>query len=219
MQRSGFDSRRYQIFWEVVGLERGPLNLVSTIEELLGRKSSGSDLEIREYGRRDPSRWPRGSLYPQKVGTNFTESGGRSAGIVRSRTQATEFSSVRNGCIRLRIRTRGILFWNVRKFRKRGTRYFSGRTQFHEIKSLIISFPVTKAPEFILPIKCFQSEPAVVYHIRIKHLYIAFSTISMARPETAENDNAICSWKWKKPHSPIYVDIKGRQASASVFHV
>jgi hypothetical protein len=23
----GFDSRRYQIFWEVVGLERGPLSL------------------------------------------------------------------------------------------------------------------------------------------------------------------------------------------------
>jgi hypothetical protein len=29
-----------------VGLVRGPLNLVSTIEELLGRKSSGSDVEI-----------------------------------------------------------------------------------------------------------------------------------------------------------------------------
>jgi hypothetical protein len=38
-----------------VGLERGPLSLVSTIEELLGRKSSGSDLEVWEYGRRDPS--------------------------------------------------------------------------------------------------------------------------------------------------------------------
>jgi hypothetical protein len=41
---------------KVVGLERGPLSLVSTTEELLGRKSSGSDLENREYGRRDPSR-------------------------------------------------------------------------------------------------------------------------------------------------------------------
>jgi hypothetical protein len=38
-----------------VGLERGPLSLVSTIEELLGRKRSGSGLESREYGRRDPS--------------------------------------------------------------------------------------------------------------------------------------------------------------------
>jgi hypothetical protein len=53
IQRSGFDSRRYQIFLEVVGLERGPLSLMNTIEELLGRKSSGSDLESREYGRRD----------------------------------------------------------------------------------------------------------------------------------------------------------------------
>ena len=31
----GFDSRRYQIFWVVVGLERGPLSLVRSIEELL----------------------------------------------------------------------------------------------------------------------------------------------------------------------------------------
>jgi hypothetical protein len=29
---SGFDSRRYQIFREVVGLERGPLSLVRIIE-------------------------------------------------------------------------------------------------------------------------------------------------------------------------------------------
>ena len=31
----GFDSRRYQIFWVVVGLERGPLSLVRSTEELL----------------------------------------------------------------------------------------------------------------------------------------------------------------------------------------
>jgi hypothetical protein len=34
----GFYSQRYQIFWEVVGLERGPLSLVTTTEELLDRK-------------------------------------------------------------------------------------------------------------------------------------------------------------------------------------
>jgi hypothetical protein len=51
IQRSGFDSRRYQFFSQVVGFERGPLSLVSTTEELLGRNSSGSGLEIREYGR------------------------------------------------------------------------------------------------------------------------------------------------------------------------
>jgi hypothetical protein len=69
IQRSGFDSRRCQIFWEVVGLERGPLSLVSTIEELLG-------LESRDYCRRDPSRWPRSALDPQKLSlTSPTSSG------------------------------------------------------------------------------------------------------------------------------------------------
>jgi hypothetical protein len=61
-----FYSRRYQIFWEVVGLERGPLGLVSTIQKLLGRKSSGSGLQSREYGRRDPSRWLRGTNFSDK---------------------------------------------------------------------------------------------------------------------------------------------------------
>jgi hypothetical protein len=62
VQTSGFESRRCQVSWEVLGLERGPLSLVSTIEELLERKSSGSGLEIRDYCRRDPSRWPCGTL-------------------------------------------------------------------------------------------------------------------------------------------------------------
>jgi hypothetical protein len=30
IQRIGFDSRLYQIFWEVMSLERGPLSLVNT---------------------------------------------------------------------------------------------------------------------------------------------------------------------------------------------
>jgi hypothetical protein len=51
IQRSGFDSRRYHIF-SVVGLERGPLSLVSTIEKLLERECSGPCLENIYYGRR-----------------------------------------------------------------------------------------------------------------------------------------------------------------------
>jgi hypothetical protein len=70
---SRFDSRSYQIFWEVVGLERGPLSLVSTVEELLGRKSSCSGLEKWKYRRGDPSGWPRGTLYPQEVCTSFAD--------------------------------------------------------------------------------------------------------------------------------------------------
>jgi hypothetical protein len=41
---------------KVVGLEWGPLSLVSTTEGLLGRNSSGFGLEIREYASRDSSR-------------------------------------------------------------------------------------------------------------------------------------------------------------------
>jgi hypothetical protein len=73
-------------------LLQGPLSLVSTIEELLERKGSSSGLEIREYGRRDSSRWPCGTLYPQKLALTFPTSGGCSVGIVRSWTQATDLS-------------------------------------------------------------------------------------------------------------------------------
>jgi hypothetical protein len=55
-----------------VGLERGPLSLVSTTEELLGKKIGGSGL-----------RRPR--LRPT--------SGCRSVGIVHSQTHATEYST------------------------------------------------------------------------------------------------------------------------------
>jgi hypothetical protein len=48
-QRSGLDSQSYHISWEVLGLERGPLNLVSTTEDQFGRKSSDSGLESQEY--------------------------------------------------------------------------------------------------------------------------------------------------------------------------
>jgi hypothetical protein len=91
IQRSGFDSLRYQIFGEVVGLERGVLSLVSTNEDLLEIKSNGSGLENREYGLRDPSHWPRGTLCPQKLALTSLTIGGRSVGEVRSRTQAAEF--------------------------------------------------------------------------------------------------------------------------------
>jgi hypothetical protein len=70
-----------------MGLLRGPLSLVSTFEELLGRESSGSRLEIREYGRSDHVAPSIRKILAQTLPTN----GGRSVAIVRSRTQATEF--------------------------------------------------------------------------------------------------------------------------------
>jgi hypothetical protein len=90
IQGSGFDSQRYQIFWEVVGLERGPLSLVSTTEEVLGRESSGSGLQSRKYGRRDPWRWPSGTLYSQKLALTSPTRGGGSVDIalgLRPRSQ------------------------------------------------------------------------------------------------------------------------------------
>jgi hypothetical protein len=53
-----------------VGLEGGPLSLVSKIEELLGRKSSGSGLENKKYSCRDVmlTTW---RLLSEKFGTNF----------------------------------------------------------------------------------------------------------------------------------------------------
>jgi hypothetical protein len=82
----GFDSRSYQIFWEIVGLERGPFRLLSSTEELLGRNSSDSGLETWEYGRMDPLCSPRNTLFPQKLALTSLTSGGR------SRTKATELS-------------------------------------------------------------------------------------------------------------------------------
>jgi hypothetical protein len=89
IQGSEIDSRRYQIFWEAVGLERGPLSLVSTTEELLERTSSSSGLEseITAVGiRRADHATP---LHPQKLALT-SPSGGFSVGIFRSWTKATE---------------------------------------------------------------------------------------------------------------------------------
>jgi hypothetical protein len=73
LQGSVFHSRHYQIFWEVVGLERCPFSLVSTIEELLGRNNKNSGLG---KPRLQPYRIHRADYeHPsiRKVGTNFAD--------------------------------------------------------------------------------------------------------------------------------------------------
>jgi hypothetical protein len=74
-----------------VGLERGPLNLVSTIEEL-ERESSGSCLENLNYGRRGSATLTMPQLfYPKVLALTSPTSDSRSVGKVRSRNQATDF--------------------------------------------------------------------------------------------------------------------------------
>jgi hypothetical protein len=107
------DSRRNQIFWEVMGLELGPLSLVSTIEELLEKKSSGSGLEIREYGCGDPLRWQRNTVYQPKLALTSPTSGGRSACIVHARTNATEFSLPTLLMELLHVLTHNCQFWHT----------------------------------------------------------------------------------------------------------
>jgi hypothetical protein len=65
------------------------------LKSYLEKNSSDSGIEIREYGRRDTSRWPRGTLYPQKLVLTSPTNGGRFVGIVLSQTQTTEISLVK----------------------------------------------------------------------------------------------------------------------------
>jgi hypothetical protein len=77
---------------KVTGLERGPLSLVSITEELLDRKvavpvskTEDTAVGIRHADHVAPS-------IRKKLAITSPTSGGRSVGIVRSLTQAMEFS-------------------------------------------------------------------------------------------------------------------------------
>jgi hypothetical protein len=74
-----------------VGLERGPLSLVSTTEELLGRNSSGSGLEIREYGVGIRHADVVEPFIRKKLALTSLTSGGRSVGIGPLRTKVAFF--------------------------------------------------------------------------------------------------------------------------------
>jgi hypothetical protein len=90
IRRPGFDSRHCQKK-KAVGLERGPFSLVSTTEELLDRKvlarvwkTESTAVGIRHADHLAPS-------ILIKLAVTSPTIGGRSVGIVRSRTQTMEF--------------------------------------------------------------------------------------------------------------------------------
>jgi hypothetical protein len=74
-----------------VGLERCPLSLVWTTDELLDGNVAAPVLKPEINDRGNPLRWPSDILYLQKLALT-SPSGGRSVGIVHSRTKAAEFS-------------------------------------------------------------------------------------------------------------------------------
>jgi hypothetical protein len=81
IRRPGFDSRHY--LKKSSGSVTGSTQPREYNWGATWYKSSVSCLENREHGSRDPSRWPRGTLYPQKLAITLPTRGGRSVGIVR----------------------------------------------------------------------------------------------------------------------------------------
>jgi hypothetical protein len=66
-----FDSRRYQILWVAVGLERGPLSLVSLNEELHERKVAAQVSKTEINGRGGSAALTTPHPFIRKVGTKI----------------------------------------------------------------------------------------------------------------------------------------------------
>jgi hypothetical protein len=93
IRRPGIDSQHYQKK-KLVGLERGPISLVSTTEELLDRKVAAPvyKTEYTVVGIRHLDHVA--ISIRKKLTITSPTSRGLSVGIVRSRTQTMEFSLV-----------------------------------------------------------------------------------------------------------------------------
>jgi hypothetical protein len=77
---------------KVVGLERGPLSLVSTTEDLFDRKVAAPVYKTENTAVRIHHADHVAPSIRKKLAITSPTSGGRSVGVVRSRTQTMEFS-------------------------------------------------------------------------------------------------------------------------------
>jgi hypothetical protein len=145
IQRYGFDSRRYHVFWEVTGLERGPLS-----SWVVGSNSSGSSLEHREYRRWVTSPWLRSTFHPQKkLALTSLINGCRSVGIVHSRSLyfvrcLCVYMTLLLNCIAINVRYRNSE--NVAAFK-----VWESETQQNAVMSLRISVPEICRPKQQIP--------------------------------------------------------------------
>jgi hypothetical protein len=138
-------------------------------EELLDRKVAVPVYKTEKYGRKDPSRWPRGTFYPHKLAITSPTSGGRSVGIVRSRTQTMEFfflvNTASNDCKMLMLNVNTIFLCDWRETSLQ-------QTLRNIIKELhAVSFPSSTNSNSSQPLSgctlrallCFKGESAVLF--------------------------------------------------------
>jgi hypothetical protein len=86
-------------FLRSTGSGTGPTQPVwGQLRSYLSEKVAAPVKKTEINGRGDSLRWPRNTLYQQRLALTSPTGGGRSVGIVRLRTTATEFSLV-NGRI------------------------------------------------------------------------------------------------------------------------
>ena len=96
-----------------MGLERGPLSLVRSIEEVLEERVAASVQKTEINGLGDPLRWPRDTALRKKLALTSPTGGGRSVGIVRSRAKATEEVQILSETFLILRRTERDMITNV----------------------------------------------------------------------------------------------------------
>jgi hypothetical protein len=97
---------------KVVRLEQGPVNLVSTTEELLDRKVAAPVYKIENTAVGIRHAENVAPFIPQKLAITSPTSGGRSVGIVRLRTQTMDFfytSTFSKLCVTYTVTCRRVL--------------------------------------------------------------------------------------------------------------
>jgi hypothetical protein len=182
-----------------VGLGRGPLSLVITTEELLGRNSNGSGLESREYGRRDPSRWRRDNLYQQKLALTLPTS---------------SFADSDHGVL-IQMKCAEVARWVDRedklKFFSTRIRYCQSELAFHTCYASLDALIATEGTTNVVP----RSRAPPTY----THTY----THTHARTDTQlcpKHNNSAST----PSHAPYYIKIlprggKGREFSPRLFTI